>query len=192
MAKKPTPKKKPAKRGPKPKYDPKKVIEHVCQQMTITGRSVRAILKEDKGMPGRTVFMEWLADAKHQELANQYAQAMQSRWLNMADELVEISDDDVEDVFLDPQFDEAGNPIPGMTKRRPNNVTVQRHRLRVDTRKWVLSKMLPRVYGDKIQQEVSGPDGGPVEMKETTDSTVLARKLAFILTQGAEENTDGT
>jgi len=34
--------------------------------------------------------------------------------------------------------------------------------LMVDTRKWLLSKMFPKKYGDKVSAEVSGPDGGPI------------------------------
>jgi hypothetical protein len=32
----------------------------------------------------------------------------------------------------------------------------------VDTRKWLLSKIFPKKYGDKVSAEVSGPDGGPI------------------------------
>jgi hypothetical protein len=38
---------------------------------------------------------------------------------------------------------------------------VQRSRLRVDARKWLLSKLLPKQYGDRV--EVTGKDGGPLE-----------------------------
>jgi hypothetical protein len=41
-------------------------------------------------------------------------------------------------------------------------VATARDRLRVDARKWVAAKLLPKKYGDRIQQEVSGPDGGPI------------------------------
>jgi hypothetical protein len=37
---------------------------------------------------------------------------------------------------------------------------VARDRLRFDSRRWYLSKLAPKRYGDKLQQEVSGPDGG--------------------------------
>ena len=37
---------------------------------------------------------------------------------------------------------------------------VQAARLRVDARKWVASKLLPRVYGEKIEH--SGPEGVPL------------------------------
>ena len=33
-------------------------------------------------------------------------------------------------------------------------------RIEVDARKWFASKFLPKQFGDKLQQEVSGPDGG--------------------------------
>ena len=39
-------------------------------------------------------------------------------------------------------------------------------RLAFDARKWFASKVAPRVYGDKITQEHTGPGGGPVEIKE--------------------------
>jgi hypothetical protein len=38
----------------------------------------------------------------------------------------------------------------------------QQVRLQVDTRKWAASKILPKQYGDKVQQEVTGADGAPL------------------------------
>ena len=57
---------------------------------------------------------------------------------------------------------------------------MQRSRLRVDTRKWLLSKALPKIYGDKVTAEISGPDGGPIKTEEQTPLE-LARGIAFIL-----------
>lgn len=37
-------------------------------------------------------------------------------------------------------------------------------RLQVDTLKWKLSKMLPKIYGDKVTQEITGANGGPVQL----------------------------
>lgn len=39
---------------------------------------------------------------------------------------------------------------------------VDRSRLQVDSRKWLLSKLVPHKYGDKITQEISGPNGKPL------------------------------
>ena len=41
-----------------------------------------------------------------------------------------------------------------------DNEHMQRSRLRVDTRKWLLAKVLPKVYGDKLQH--TGEGGGAV------------------------------
>lgn len=35
-------------------------------------------------------------------------------------------------------------------------------RLLSDNRKWLLSKLAPKKYGDKVTQELTGADGGPV------------------------------
>ena len=55
-----------------------------------------------------------------------------------------------------------------------SSTAVARNRLRVDTRKWALSKMLPRKFGDKNTTEVTGPDGGAV--KHTVEVTFVAPK----------------
>jgi len=36
---------------------------------------------------------------------------------------------------------------------------VERTRLQIDARKWLLSKLRPEKYGDRIQQQISGPGG---------------------------------
>ena len=44
---------------------------------------------------------------------------------------------------------------------------MNRDRLRVDPRKWLLSKALPKIYGDKLTAELTGKDGAPLEPQET-------------------------
>jgi hypothetical protein len=62
---------------------------------------------------------------------------------------------------------------------------VARDRLKVDTKKWFLFNMLPKTYGDKIAQEITGKDGEPFYKKETPLET--ARWIAWILTRGDRE-----
>jgi hypothetical protein len=56
-------------------------------------------------------------------------------------------------------------------------------KLRIWARQWRASKLAPKKYGDKLHQEVTGKDGGPIETKGelTLDA---ARKVAFLLEQG--------
>ena len=42
------------------------------------------------------------------------------------------------------------------TREVADNEWINRSRLRVDTRKWLMGKLAPKKYGDKVQQEISG------------------------------------
>lgn len=52
----------------------------------------------------------------------------------------------------------TGDPGTGEATAR-----VQAEKLRIDARKWLLARMAPKRYGDKITQEISGPDGRPIQ-----------------------------
>jgi len=93
------------------------------------------------GVPQST-FNDWLNDDA--KLAAEYARAREELIERMAQEVLELSDSDVG--FLpDGKKDWAA---------------VQKHKLQVDTRKWLLSKLAPKKYGDKI--EVSGDPTNPL------------------------------
>jgi len=47
-------------------------------------------------------------------------------------------------------------------------------RVQIDALKWIMSKRAPKVYGDKITQEHTGADGGPIELKGGGISALLA------------------
>lgn len=42
---------------------------------------------------------------------------------------------------------------------------VERTRLQIESRKWLMARLAPRTYGDKIQTEISGKDGGALVVK---------------------------
>lgn len=110
------------------------------------GASLRSILKRDD-MPSRYTFFEWIhAD---EQKANQYARACEFRAESIFEEILEIADDSSNDFTLADLGD-------GIQVEKFNSEHVQRSRLRVDSRKWMLGKMQPKIYGDKIQQEHSG------------------------------------
>mgnify|MGYP000426269079 FL=1 len=55
----------------------------------------------------------------------------------------------------------------GQTEVVFDSTAVQRNRLRVDARKWLLSKMVPKKYGDKLVQEHTGANGGAIQVHST-------------------------
>jgi hypothetical protein len=81
------------------------------------------------------------------EKSKQYARATQMRAEKMADETLEIADN----------FEHDVNKIDGIVIT--DHAAINRDRLRVDTRKWLLSKLHPKKYGDKIDMT---SDGHPV------------------------------
>jgi hypothetical protein len=107
----------------------------------------------DEGMPAPSTVCRWVKE--NPAFAEQYARAREVGYQLMADDLLEIADDGTNDTYED---DEGNEKV--------NQDVIQRSRLRVDTRKWLLSKALPKVYGEKITNEHTGPEGGPVEVKK--------------------------
>jgi hypothetical protein len=67
-----------------------------------------------------------------------------------------------------------------------NGEHIQRSRVRIDTRKWLLSKMLPKVYGDKTEVAVTGADRGPVQSVtvSVTDPIEAARMYQKFMSEG--------
>jgi hypothetical protein len=105
-----------------------------------------------------STFMTWLdGDA---DLADRYARAREDLIERLANETMAIADQaftEVEEQTLDAK----GKPVV-VKKKVP--VDVQRAKLQVDTRKWLLSKLAPKKYGDKL--ELSGDPDRPVAIQK--------------------------
>ena len=129
-------------------YDRKAITELVCSELAL-GKSLRSILDADDKLPSASTFLDWIGADSF--LAEQYAHARHMAYELLADEIVAIADENY-------TTDEHG------VRERLSSEAIQRNRLRVDTRKWMLSKMLPKIYGDRQIQEVTGKDGGPIQL----------------------------
>ena len=130
------------------------LFNDICKQLE-DGKSLRAICKQ-KGMPNKSTFSRWLdgstdlgiTDLERQALCDQYARACEDGIEILADEILEIADDTSKDTITT----EGGNETA-------NHEWIARSRLMVDARKWLLSKRLPKKYGDKTAVDVtSGGD----------------------------------
>jgi hypothetical protein len=54
----------------------------------------------------------------------------------------------------------ADSEVPETGDGKKDWQAIQKHKLQVDTRKWLLSKLAPKKYGDKL--EVSGDAANPL------------------------------
>jgi len=115
--------------------DKDKVFLDIIQQIEL-GRSVSNILL-DSNLPSRATFYSWLND--NPERIELYKKATEIRADNIFDDMLEISDDASKDYF----YDVNGNRQQSMT-------AVNRSRLQLDTRKWVLGRMNPKKYSEKL------------------------------------------
>ncbi len=121
----------------------------ICRQIA-AGKSLRAIC-EAEGMPDESTVRAWAIEDVGGFYPH-YARAREIQAEKWADEIIEISDDSSGDIGTD----EDGNEIV-------NHDVVQRSRLRVDTRKWVLSKVLPKKYGESTT--IKGDKDNPLTVQ---------------------------
>lgn len=135
-----------SKRGRKLTYTAE-IGGEICRRLA-EGESLRAICR-DEGMPPESTVRAWALDDV-QGFGAQYARARDIGLDAVAEELLEISDDGRNDWME--KFGKDGEAVG----YELNGEHVQRSRLRVESRKWYLSKLAPKKYGDKQQVEVSG------------------------------------
>ena len=134
------------KRGTQPFYDDE--IADLILARISSGESLKAICREP-GMPHEATVRDWVRDDRGADpekgragMSTLYARARELGCDSIADEIIELSD------------------APIFHKGDPDNALVQHARLRCDNRRWLLSKLAPKKYGDKITTEITGEDGG--------------------------------
>lgn len=136
--------------GGKPEYWTtelkQKAIEIILNKISVDKMSLRKALenRDTSILPAPVTFLEWVS--KDEQLAKQYAYACEERADAIFDEMFDIADENSKDTYI-----KDGNLIT-------NNEVIQRSRLRVDTRKWALSKMNPKKYGDASKITLEGGD----------------------------------
>jgi len=105
-----------------------------------SGLSLRATA--EKNGISKALILKRVRDVE--SFRDQYARAKEIQLEQMADDITTIAD----------SADAADHQVA---------------RLRVDTRKWLLSKLVPKKYGDRVEQFISGPDGGPIQAAITVE-----------------------
>ena len=121
--------KRPARKGEgRPSTYDEKIADRICKELT-EGRSLKRLIEEEKDIPAMSTIFEWIW--RNPEFSEKYTKARKVQAEGFIDEIMDISD---------------GTCIKGGSD-------VQRARLMVDTRKWYASKVIPKVYGDRLQLE---------------------------------------
>lgn len=152
------------------------IVTQICLLIS-EGNSLRSISKKS-GMPDVSTVFDWLA--KYPEFAKRYARAREEQADFLAEEILEIADETSRDYIET----EDGREIF-------NSEHVQRSRLRVDSRKWFAAHVAPKKWGEKIAQEISGPNGGPIQTEEVSAAREqLSRRISGVASRGGKKTRD--
>lgn len=140
-------------RGRPSAYTPD-IAKRICAELA-EGMSLRSICKADD-MPSEATVRAWALDDVEGFSAH-YTRAREFGYDRLGEELLEIADTPV--VGVKTKTNEKGEV------ETTEGDMIEHRRLRVDTRKWMLAKMLPKKYGDKLEL------AGGLTMKTVTDLT---------------------
>jgi len=110
-----------------------------------SGKSLISALRTN-GAPSTSTFYIWLEEKDQdgvktleaEEKSKRYACACEARELMMLDEILEIADDQEDDIIIDGE------------KEYTNHNVIQRSKVRIEARQWVLGKLRPEKYGNKV------------------------------------------
>lgn len=116
------------------------MAERICELIATTDMGYKRLAEMYDDLPDRTNVNIWRR--RYPEFRIMYAQAKAEQIDCIIEEIVDIADDGSNDYMkhIDKQT--------GCESWRLNGEHIQRSRVRIDTRKWLAAKLIPKVYGD--------------------------------------------
>lgn len=123
----------------RPSIYTQELADSICAELA-NGTSMRTVCKRDD-MPSMDCVFRWLREKP--EFNEQYVKAKQESADALVEEMMDIADNGENDWMVRHGKD-------GEESWVVNGEHVQRSRLRLDTRKWIASKLKPKKYGDKL------------------------------------------
>jgi len=150
--------------GSQPVYT-QALADEICDRLA-DGEPLAAICRSP-GMPVQSAIRKWALDRA--DFGARYARAKSIGYEKLADEVIAIGD------------------APIIHNGHPDNALVQHARLMSDNRKWLLSKVLPKIYGDKV--EISGDANAPLL---TRIELVAVRPKQITIDHQDDGSDDGT
>lgn len=133
----------------RPSMYTQELADEICSLLA-EGKSLRAIcgLESEKNhkFPNKATIFRWLRT--NEAFRDQYTRAKQESADALVDEMLDIADDGSNDLMTITKGDRD--------YEIENKEVTNRSRLRVDTRKWIASKLKPKKYGEKLDLTSDG------------------------------------
>ena len=153
-------------KGGRPTDYNEELADIICERLA-SGESMRSISR-DEGMPASSTMFKWLRI--HPVFTEQYTRAKEESADALVEEMLDIADDGTND-WMEKHGKDGEN-----VGWQVNGESVARSRVRVETRKWISSKLKPKKYGDKITTEHTGG----ITLTDVSDEE-LDRKLQSLI-----------
>lgn len=118
-----------------------KICERIMNMETLTK------ICNDPLMPHKSTVIKWFADPDKAQFRDMYYYARRVQAEMYVDMAMDIVDDTSED--WQQTFNKKGEP----NGWKPNHETAANKKLKIDTIKWNATKMLPKLYGEKLEVE---------------------------------------
>jgi hypothetical protein len=134
----------------------------ICSRVAENERGLTGVCEADD-MPHRSTVYAWLS--LHKSFSDSYARACEARAFQMADDILKIADDGSNDTYVD-----------GDGNEHVNADVIQRSRLRVDTRKWLMARLLPKKFGERVEQVHTGDPDNPVQSITRVERVIIREK----------------
>jgi hypothetical protein len=134
------------------------MIDDICRRIS-EGETLNVICEDqaDFGYPSASCFRDWVVKDTPVGIGAQYARARELQFDAISEQIIQHSDKALIGVRTKETIEH------GLETTTGDNV--DRARLMVDSRKWLLSKLAPKKYGDRTQTEITGADGGPLVVR---------------------------
>lgn len=130
------------------------LANEICIAISLSTQGLEHICEAHDGFPNPDTIYTWRI--KHNEFAEKYARARESQMELMAQEILEIADETGRDTKVIKHGDHETEVA--------DSEWINRSRLRVDTRKWLMSKLAPKKYGDRTV--LAGDPDAPLVLAE--------------------------
>lgn len=144
-------------------------LDEICERIS-QGEPLRQICR-DPHMPSWQAVYQWIND--DEDFARRIARARDLGADAIAEETLDIADDARND-WMD-KLDKDQVPIGYQL----NGDHVQRSKLRIETRLKLLAKWNPKKYGERSAVELTGANGGPVDITDSQRAAKIKSILAI-------------
>ena len=154
-------------------WDKAAAVHVICEKLANSSEGLVTICKANDDLPASGTVLMWFnseeAAGGETPLIDMYTRAKAAQADFMADEMLDIADNGRNDWMEKAAND--GSVVPVVDHEH-----IQRSRLRIETRKWIASKLKPKKYGDKL--ELSGDPERP--LSATTDKDLESQILILM------------